>query len=100
MKRNKAVICEVMCLAMLIAVPLIVRAGTWQPLNHQPPMPDIKDPQTGAVLSSGGAVFPLLLTDGSVIVQNVNTQVFHADGKVLNLSPILTGAMSMDTGLG
>jgi hypothetical protein len=55
-------------------------------------MPDIKDPQTGAVLSSGGAVFPLLLTDGSVIVQNVNTQVFHADGKVFKLKPDINGS--------
>ena len=92
MKKNKEVICEIMCLAMLIAVPLIVRAGTWQPLNHQPPMPDIKDPQTGAILGSGGAVFPLLLTDGSVIVQNVNSQVFHADGKVFKLKPDINGS--------
>src|SRR5215470_14786659 len=50
MKRNKTLSYGLLSLVMIIAVPLLARAGTWQPLNNQPPMPDITDPQTGAFL--------------------------------------------------
>jgi hypothetical protein len=91
-KKNKALLCGLVSLATLVAVPLMARAGSWQPLNNQPPMPDITDPQTGAFLSEGGAAFPILLTDGSVIVQNSNSQKFHADGKVFKLTPDVNGS--------
>ncbi len=77
---------------MIIAVPLLARAGTWQPLNNQPPMPDITDPQTGVFLCEGGAEFPMLLTDGSVIVRNLNSQQLHANGSVLKLTPDVNGS--------
>jgi hypothetical protein len=75
-----------------MAVPLLARAGTWQPLNNQPPMPDITDPQTNAFLCEGGAEFPMLLTDGSVIVRNLNSQQLHANEKVLRLKPDVNGS--------
>ncbi len=65
-------------------------AGTWQPLHNQPPMPDIVDPANNADLGPGGASFPLLLTDGSVIVQN--NSAAGADGKVYRLTPDKTGS--------
>lgn len=55
-------------------------------------MPDIFDPQTGQFLSHGGAQFPLLLTDGGVIVQNINSHAIHANGNVLKLTPDANGS--------
>ena len=92
MKKNKALSCRLLSLATMIAVPLLAQAGTWQPLNHQPPMPDIIDPQTGAFLCEGGAAFPMLLTDGSVIVRNLNSQQFHGNARVLKLTPDVNGS--------
>ena len=46
---------------IMLGVPLIASAGTWQPLRHQPPLPDIIGPVTGRDLGPGGASFPLLL---------------------------------------
>lgn len=83
MKKNKTLSYGLLTLAAIIAVLLPARAGTWQPLNNQPPMPDITDPQTGAFLCEGGAEFPMLLTDGSVIVGNLNSQQLHANERVL-----------------
>src|ERR1700745_2478780 len=91
MKKNKALSYRLLSLATMIAVPLLAQAGTWQPLNNQPPMPDITDPQTGAFLSEGGAAFPMLLTDGSVIVRNFNSQQFHANARVFKLAPDVNG---------
>jgi hypothetical protein len=87
MIRNNALLNGLVFLVTITAVPLVAHAGTWQPLVHQPPMPDIIDPDTGAFVSEGGAAFPILLTDGSVIVQNVNSLQFHFDGRVLKLTP-------------
>ena len=70
MKKNQALLYGLVSLAMIIALPLIARAGTWKPLNNQPPMPDITDPQTGEFLSQGGASYPMLLTDGIVEAQS------------------------------
>ena len=92
MKKNQALLYGLVSLATIIALPLMARAGTWQPLNNQPPMPDITDPQTGQFLSQGGASFPMLLTDGSVIVRNVNYQQIHADGSVMKLTPDANGS--------
>jgi hypothetical protein len=92
MKKNQALLYGLVSLAMIIALPLMARAGTWRPLNNQPPMPDITDPQTGEFLSQGGASFPMLLTDGSVIVRNVNYQQIHADGSVMKLTPDANGS--------
>jgi hypothetical protein len=55
-------------------------------------MPDIHDPDTNAFLCEGGAAFPMLLTDGSVIVRNVNSTQLHADGSVLKLTPDASGS--------
>ena len=74
--------------AALCAVPLLVSAGTWQPLTNQPPLPDITDPGNGTVLSPGGASFPVLLTDGTVLVRNV--AAFYGDARVFKLTPTLT----------
>jgi hypothetical protein len=90
MKKNKARSYKL--LAMMVALPLLAKAGTWQPLNNQPPMPDITDPQTNAFLSEGGAAFPMLLTDGSVIVRNVNSQQFYANARVFKLTPDINGS--------
>jgi hypothetical protein len=70
---------------VLLGAPLIATAGTWQPLTHQPPLPDIIDPNTSADLGPGGASFPILLTDGGVIVQN--NSGYFADGKIFKLTP-------------
>lgn len=75
--------------ALLLGLPLTVSAGTWRPLIHQPPMPDIIDPFAGD-LGPGGASFPVLLTDGTVIVQN-NAGGF-ADGRVFKLTPDINGS--------
>ncbi len=78
-------------LAFFLAVaPLCASGGTWQPLHNQPPVPDIIDPANNADLGPGGASFPLLLTDGSVIVQN--TSAFGASGQVYKLTPDNTGS--------
>src|SRR5215469_5935892 len=92
MKKSKVLSYGLLSLTTIIAVPFLAQAGTWQPLNNQPPMPDITDPQTNAFLSEGGAAFPMLLTDGSVVVRNVNSQQFHADGSVMKLTPDASGS--------
>jgi hypothetical protein len=55
MKKNKARLYGLLSLAAIIALPFLAQAGTWLPLNNQPPMPNITDPQTNAFLSEGGA---------------------------------------------
>jgi hypothetical protein len=92
MKKNKALSYGFLSLATIVAVPFLAQAGTWRPLNNQPPMPDITDPQTNAFLSEGGAAFPMLLTDGSVIVRNLNSQQVDANGRVLKLTPDQNGS--------
>jgi hypothetical protein len=64
----------------LLSAPLLASAGTWQTLTNPPPLPDIFDPN-GNDVYPGGAAFPLLLTDGGVMVQNVG------DGKIFKLTP-------------
>ena len=59
MKKSNMLLYGLLGIATITAAPLTIRAGTWQPLNNQPPMPDITDPQTGAFLSEGGAAFPM-----------------------------------------
>src|SRR5215471_11914355 len=92
MKKNQTLFYGLVGLATITAFPLIVRGGTWHPLNNQPPMPDITDPQTGAFLCEGGAEFPMLLTDGGVIVRNLNSQQLHADARVFRLAPDVNGS--------
>src|ERR1700752_1552181 len=92
MKKSDALFYALLGLAMITAAPWRARAGTWQPLNNQPPMPDITDPQTNAFLSEGGAAFPMLLTDGSVIVRNFNSQQFHSNARVFKLTPDVNGS--------
>jgi hypothetical protein len=64
--------------------PLIAGAGTWQTLKNPPPLPDIV--VNGVDEYPGGAGFPLLLTDGGVMVQNIG------DGKIFKLTPDLNGS--------
>jgi hypothetical protein len=92
MKRKRLLLSGFAALATITASPVMIHGGTWQPLNNQPPMPDIIDPQTGQFLCHGGAAFPLLLTDGGVIVQNVNSHAVHANGNVLKLTPDVSGS--------
>src|ERR1700722_1754081 len=54
---------------LLSGVPLLAAAGTWQTLKNPPPIPEIIDP-SGTDFGPGGASTPLLLTDGSVLIQN------------------------------
>jgi hypothetical protein len=90
MKKSNALSYRLFALSM-IAAPLLADAGSWQPLSNQPPMPDITDPQSGTVLCEGGAAFPMLLTDGSVIVRNFNAQQFHSNARVFKLTPDANG---------
>jgi hypothetical protein len=91
-KRSRLLLYALVALVTITAFPLMVRGGTWRPLNNQPPMPDIFDPLTGQFLSHGGAAFPILLTDVSVIVQNVNSDAIHANGNVMKLTPDANGS--------
>jgi hypothetical protein len=79
----------------LAAAPLAGSAGTWQPLTHQPAFPDIVDPGTNTDYSPGGAVSPMLLTDGSVLVLNTNLSnpdYAFANGQVFKLTPDINGS--------
>jgi hypothetical protein len=55
--------------ALLGVVSSMAWAGTWQTLKNPPPIPEIIDP-SGNDFGPGGASTPLLLTDGSVLIQN------------------------------
>ena len=79
-----------LALAALLLTPLSATAQTWTSLKNPPPVPDIIDPVSGYDYGPGGASFPLLLTDGSVIIQNGG---FHgADGKIFKLTPDINGS--------
>jgi hypothetical protein len=73
----------------LIGAPLLASAGTWQTLTNAPPIPEIIDP-TGVDFGPGGAVGPLLLTDGGVLIQNAGS--FGEDAKVFKLTPDIHGS--------
>lgn len=75
--------------AALAVLPYCAIAGTWQPLAHQPVLPGIPDPQNIGQFLPGGAAFPILLTDGSVIIQNNGAA---ADGTVWKLTPDSAGS--------
>ena len=77
---------ETLLLAALLGSPLAAAAGTWQPLKNQPVLPSIV---VNNNVRAGGAAFPLLLTDGGVIVQNNGAA---ADGTVWKLSPDINGS--------
>ena len=72
-------------LAISLIAAAIVSAGTWQPLTHPYPAPLILNPNNGNLLSVGAASFPILMTDGSVMVQNCSP--FFADGRIFKLTP-------------
>ena len=66
--------------------PMLASAGRWQRLHNAPPVPEIIDLSNGnADLGPGGASLPILMTDGSVIIQNVG--YFGADGRIFKLTP-------------
>lgn len=67
-------------------------AGSWQPLAHQPALPDILDPTNdNAYLGPGGVGAPMLLTDGSVLVRNTDWRGY-ADGTAWKLTPDSNGS--------
>jgi hypothetical protein len=78
-----------MGLAAVLLGPVPALAGTWQTLVNPPPAPDILD-QNGTDLGPGGAAAPLLMTDGTIIVQNSGAG--GADGRILRLTPDKTGS--------
>jgi hypothetical protein len=73
----------------LISAPFLASAGTWQALNNPPPIPEIINP-SGEDFGPGGAVSPLLLTDGSVLIQNAG--YYGEDAKVFKLTPDISGS--------
>jgi hypothetical protein len=75
--------------AMLSVASSAASAGTWQPLKNPPPLPEIIDP-SGNDFGPGGASTPLLLTDGSVLIQNAG--LFGEDAKVFRLKPDIHGS--------
>jgi hypothetical protein len=72
-----------------LCLPLACAAGTWQPLVNQPPLPPIPDPNDSTIFYPGGASFPILLTDGGVIIQNNGVS---ADGSIWKLTPDIDGS--------
>jgi len=76
---------------ILMTLPALAQAGTWQRIKHTPPVPEIIDLINGnADLGPGGAASPILLTDGGVIIQNIG--YFGADGKIFKLTPDQNGS--------
>jgi hypothetical protein len=73
----------------LISAPLVASGGTWQTLKNPPPIPEIIDP-SGTDFGPGGAVAPLLLTDGSVLIQDAGP--FGEDAKIFKLTPDINGS--------
>jgi hypothetical protein len=67
-----------------MGAPMLAGAGTWQTLTNPPPLPDII--VNGVDEYPGGAGFPLLLTDGGVMIQNIG------DGKIFKLTPDQNGS--------
>ena len=78
-------------MAILFAMQLTASAQTWQTLLNPPPVPEIIDPQYNYDLGPGGASNPILLTDGSVIIQNANP-FGAADGEIFKLTPDINGS--------
>lgn len=77
-------------LAILLVMQMTAAAQTWQTLVNPPPVPEIIDPQYDYDLGPGGASNPILLTDGSVIIQNANP--YAADGEIFKLTPDINGS--------
>src|SRR5579872_1762856 len=71
------------------SMPLLAAAGTWQTLKNPPPIPEIIDP-SGTDFGPGGAAAPLLMTDGSVIIQN--NGYYGEDAKIFKLTPDIHGS--------
>jgi hypothetical protein len=76
---------------VLSLLPIAAHAGHWQRIKNAPPLPEIIDLINGnADLGPGGAAFPILMTDGSVIIQNAG--YFGADGRIFKLTPDVSGS--------
>jgi hypothetical protein len=73
----------------LLSAPPLALTGTWQTLKNPPPIPEIIDP-SGVDFGPGGAVGPLLLTDGGVLIQNAG--FFGEDARVFKLTPDINGS--------
>ena len=78
-----------LAVVMLLAVPSMASAGSWQRLTNPPPIPEVIDPQTGIDYGPGGAAAPLLLTDGGVLVQDAGV---GEDARIFKLTPDRTGS--------
>jgi hypothetical protein len=65
------------------------RPGSWQPLTHQPQIPEIIDSH-GNDYGPGGAGGPLLMTDGTVLVQDWG--VYGEDVRIFKLTPDIWGS--------
>lgn len=66
------------------------KTGKWQPLAHQPQISDIQVNYGGQLYSlPSGAAAPLLMTDGSVLIQNNG---YGIDGRVFKLTPDINGS--------
>jgi len=75
--------------AFASGIATVANAGTWQPLNNHFPTTTIHD-TNGTVLGPGGASSPLLMTDGTVFVENSGWG--GADGRVFKLTPDINGS--------
>ena len=82
-------VCRAIIAGVLVGAPLLATAGTWQTLKNPPPLGEIIDP-SGNDFGPGGAGGPLLMTDGSVLIQDAG--VFGEDGTVLKLTPDIHGS--------
>ncbi|MGA2568896.1 MAG: hypothetical protein ABSF23_00110 [Terracidiphilus sp.] len=72
-------------------IPATKAKGYWQPLKNQPPITDILFNYQGYPYDSPpGAAVPLLMTDGSVMIQN--NGYFAIDGRVFKLTPDINGS--------
>jgi hypothetical protein len=76
--------CRAIIASALVGVLLLATAGTWQTLKNPPPLREIIDP-SGNDFCPGGAAEPLLVTDGSVLIQY--QELFAEDGTILKLTP-------------
>lgn len=87
----KSIFKKYLCSAsILFLCPIFLHAGTWQPLANQPHFVsyDLTDPNK-PIPAPGGAFNPRLLTDGSVLVQNIG---HYATPEMWKLTPDIYGS--------
>jgi hypothetical protein len=80
-----------LALAAAAQTPATKARGSWQPLKNQPQISDIVFTSGGYGYDSpSGAASPLLMTDGSVMIQNEG--YFAIDGRIFKLTPDINGS--------